>query len=67
MKEFFQKIKEEITLEKIVVRLVMAWLITALFFFLKSKVTVFNAEFAASVNVAMFVCFVILFFVFFCV
>ena len=67
MKEFFQKIKEEITLEKIVVRLVMAWLITALFFFLKSKVTVFNAEFAASVNVAMFVSFVILFFVFFCV
>ena len=38
MKEFFKKVKSELTIEKVVVRIIMAWVLTSLCFFIKSDV-----------------------------
>lgn len=66
MREFWDSFKKNITFEKIIVRLIMAWLLTAIVFFLKSGDTFNSAAFAADINVPMYACFMLLFFVFFC-
>lgn len=66
MREFWVKFKSSITVEKIIVRLVMAWLLTAFLFCLKSHIAFNTAEFAADINIAMYLCFALLFFVIFC-
>ncbi len=66
MKEFWSKLKDDITFEKVIVRLIMAWLLTAVMFFLKSGIEFNTAQFAADINIVMYVCFMLLFFVFFC-
>ena len=66
MREFWDSFKKNITFEKIIVRLIMAWLLTAIVFFLKSGDTFNSAAFAADINVPMYACFMLLFFAFFC-
>lgn len=66
MKEFFSKIKKNITFERVIVRLIMAWMLTTLVFFLKNGSNFDTASFAVSINLPMFSCFVLLFFAFFC-
>ena len=66
MREFWDSFKKNITFEKIIVRLIMAWLLTAIVFFLKSGDTFNSATFAADINVPMYACFMLLFFAFFC-
>ena len=66
MKDFFIKLNKELTLEKIVVRLCMAWLLTAICFFLKNPNEAFNnVLFTSKINFAMYMCFLLLFFAFF--
>ena len=50
MREFWDSFKKNITFEKIIVRLIMAWLLTAIVFFLKSGDTFNSAAFAADIN-----------------
>lgn len=66
MKEFLQKIKKNITFEKVIVRLVMAWLLTTLVFFVKNSGSFETPAYAANINMPMYLCFVLLFFAFFC-
>lgn len=66
MREFWIKFKGTITLEKGIVRMIMAWLFTAVMFCLKSRLSFHSAEFAAEINTAMYLCFALLFFVVFC-
>lgn len=66
MREFWIRFKEGVTLERIIVRLIMAWLLTAVLFCLKSQIYFNSAEFAAEINIAMYLCFVLLFFIIFC-
>lgn len=66
MKQIWNKFKEDITPEKIAIRFIMAWLLTTLLFFIKSDGTYLNADYAGKINSGMYICFVVLFFVFFC-
>lgn len=66
MKELLVKIKSEITLEKIVVRTIMAWMLTSLCFFIKSDVDFATPTYAEGINTIMFLCYVVLFLVAFC-
>lgn len=66
MKEFFKKVKSELTLEKVVVRIIMAWILTSLCFFIKSDVDFATPTYADGINTVMFICYVILFLVAFC-
>lgn len=66
MKEFWNTFKKDMTFEKVIVRLVMAWLVTSIVFYLKSGTEFNTAQFAADVNIVMYACFLLLFFVFFC-
>lgn len=65
MKEIWNRIKEELTPEKIAIRLIMSWLLTTLLFFVKSNETFLGAVYASKINTGMYICFIILFFVFF--
>ena len=66
IKEALSAFVKDITFEKVVVRLVMAWLLTLIFFFLKTEIAFNSAKFAAEINIAMFVCYIALFFIAFC-
>ncbi len=66
MKEFFTKLKAEITLEKLIIRLIMAWILTSLCFFIKSDGNFATAMYAEQINTVMFICYVALFFAAFC-
>lgn len=66
MKEIWIKFKKDVTLEKIVVKLILSWLCTSLIFALKVNAPIMNAEFAANINIGMYISFLALFFVFFC-
>ena len=66
MKQFFQKIKDSLTAEKVVVRIIMAWILTSLCFFVKSDGNYATALYAENINTIMFICYVVLFFVSFC-
>ncbi len=66
MIEFLKKHRNEITFEKVVVRLIMAWLLTTVLFYMKSDGVFATAAYAAGINIMMYICYVILFFVFFC-
>lgn len=66
MHEFWTNFKKSVTLEKVIVRLIMAWLLTAVMFCLKSQQSFNSAEFAAEINTVMYLCFVLLFFIIFC-
>ena len=66
MKQFFQKIKDSLTAEKVVVRIIMAWILTSLCFFVKSDGNYTTALYAENINTIMFICYVVLFFVSFC-
>ena len=48
------------------VRIIMAWLLTAVMFCLKSQYVFNSAAFAAEINIAMYLCFVLLFLIIFC-
>ena len=66
MKQFFQKIKDRTTAEKVVVRVIMAWILTSLCFFIKSDGNFATAIYAQNINTIMFLCYVALFFISFC-
>ena len=66
MKQIFQKIKDKTTAEKVVVRIIMAWILTSLCFFAKSDGNYATALYAQNINTVMFICYVALFFVSFC-
>ena len=66
MKEFFKKVKSELTIEKVVVRIIMAWVLTSLCFFIKSDVDFATPTYADGINTIMFICYVVLFLVAFC-
>lgn len=66
MKKFFQSIKEKTTGEKVVVRIIMAWILTCLCFFIKSDGDFANPMYAENINTIMFLCYVLLFFMSFC-
>ena len=66
MKSFLLKIKDAITLEKIIVRIMMAWILTSLCFFIKSDGNYATPNYAEEINTIMFLCYIILFFMAFC-
>lgn len=66
MREFWINFKKSVTFEKVIVRIIMAWLLTAVMFCLKSQQTFNSAMFAAEINTVMYLCFVLLFFIIFC-
>lgn len=66
MREFWINFKKSVTLEKMIVRIIMAWLLTAVMFCLKSQQSFNSADFAAEINIAMYLCFVLLFLIIFC-
>lgn len=66
MKELWTRVKNEITPEKIVVRAIMAWLVSAILFYSRTFIKFNTPEFAQSINIVMYVCFMALFFCFFC-
>ena len=66
MKEFLTKLKSEITLEKVIIRLIMAWILTSLCFFMKSDGNFATAMYAEQINTLMFICYIVLFFISFC-
>lgn len=66
MREFWINFKKSVTLEKMMVRIIMAWLLTAVMFCLKSQYVFNSAAFAAEINIAMYLCFVLLFLIIFC-
>lgn len=65
MREFWSRVKKESTPEKIIARIIMAWIVTAILFFLRNKTAFATANFAQDINIIMYVCYVILFFCFF--
>lgn len=66
VKVFFDRLKNNITMEKVIVRLVLAWLLTAVCFYVKTGLPFYSADYAAGINLPMYLCFIVLFFVFFC-
>lgn len=66
MKDFLTKLKSEITLEKVIIRLIMAWILTSLCFFIKSDGNFATAMYAEQINTLMFICYIALFFISFC-
>ncbi len=66
IKEQFSKTFKDVTFEKIAVRLIMSWLLTAVIMLYKSKISFVGAKFAAEVNLPMFICFVLIFMAAFC-
>lgn len=66
MKDFFTKLKTEITFEKVIIRLIMAWILTSLCFFIKSDGNFATAMYAEQINTLMFICYIVLFFISFC-
>lgn len=66
MKTFWKKLKSETTLEKIIVRIIMAWILTSLCFFVKSDGNFATALYTDKINTIMYVCYILLFFVSFC-
>lgn len=68
MRDFWSKIKQDISLEKVMVRIIMAWILTALLFYFKnSAFSAFNeVKYIDGINLYMYVCFAALFFAFFC-
>ena len=66
MKEFWIKFKSNITLEGVVVKLILAWLLTSLIFAIKIDTPFMSAQFTGAINLGMYISFLLLFFVFFC-
>ena len=66
MKEFWIKFKSNITLEGVVVKLILAWLLTSLIFAIKMDTPFMSAQFTGAINLGMYISFLLLFFVFFC-
>ena len=66
MKSIFTKIKEAVTVEKVIVRIIMAWILTSLCFFVKSDGNYATALYAEEINTIMFFCYIVLFFLAFC-
>lgn len=66
MKNIFTEIKDTITLEKVIVRIIMAWILTSLCFFVKSDGNYATALYAEEINTIMFLCYIVLFFLAFC-
>ena len=66
MREFLKKVKAELTIEKVIVRIIMAWILTSLCFFIKSEVDFATPTYADGINTLMFICYVVLFLVAFC-
>lgn len=66
MKSIFTKIKEAVTVEKVIVRIIMAWILTSLCFFIKSDGNYATALYAEEINTIMFFCYIVLFFLAFC-
>lgn len=66
MKEFLTRLKSQITLEKVIIRLIMAWILTSLCFFIKSDGNFATAMYAEQINTLMFICYIVLFFISFC-
>ncbi len=66
MKNIFTRIKDTITLEKVIVRIIMAWILTSLCFFAKSDGNYATALYAEEINTVMFFCYIVLFFLAFC-
>ena len=66
MKSVFTQIKEAVTIEKVIVRIIMAWILTSLCFFVKSDGNFATALYAEEINTIMFFCYIVLFFVAFC-
>ena len=66
MKDIFTKIKNAVTLEKVIVRVIMAWILTSLCFFVKSDGNYATAMYAENINTIMFLCYIVLFFLAFC-
>jgi hypothetical protein len=57
MKSIFTKIKEAVTVEKVIVRIIMAWILTSLCFFIKSDGNYATALYAEEINTIMFFCY----------
>ena len=66
MKNIFTQIKDAVTLEKVIVRIIMAWILTSLCFFIKSDGNYATAIYAEEINTIMFLCYIVLFFLAFC-
>ncbi len=63
---FITEMRKNITVEKIVVRALMAWMFTTILFVIQTKVSFLGPEYAAKINIIMYLCFALLFFIFFC-
>ncbi|MGN0374669.1 MAG: DUF2079 domain-containing protein, partial [Butyrivibrio sp.] len=66
MKTFLDKLKSETTPERVIVRIIMAWILTSICFFIKSDGNFATALYADRINLAMYICYIVLFFMSFC-
>ena len=65
-KIFWKGMRENFTWETAVVRLLMAWLVTAVLFYIETGVNFNGAILASAIHFPMYLCFMALFFAFFC-
>lgn len=67
MEYFVKKIKETITVETVILRLVMAWILTASIYNLSGSGTFLSAEFIVDFNLIIYAVYILLFFIIFTV
>ncbi len=66
MKDIFGRIQHSMNLEKLIVRFIMAWILTAIIFLIKTETEYIFLDFTYEIDFWMYGCFIMLFFFFFC-